>query len=311
MSKMLRNRIVGLLLLLQLSAFVVAARQTAPRKRAQQTSVSSAFEPLDHWKSAVVSGDRMAIAALYTTSPPTQAKTPKGQTQDPAEEPAYWSSLHGAGLSRFDIKILEVKDLQPGVKAFVLRFEVVLRTPDGDKSGIVSGSQVWLQQKGEWRIVATQRGDLVARPTMRLPEPAKPNTQLYPEPEEAPVEIASALAAATKDHKRVLLVFGGNWCYDCHVLDTTFHSKTISPLVNGNYHVVHVNVGDYDKNLDLAKKYEIPLEKGVPSLAILDPDGKLMVSQKKGEFESTVRIGPEDVVGFLTQWKPKRESGRQ
>ena len=139
---------------------------------------------------------------------------------------------------------------------------------------------------------------------MRLPEPAKPNTQLYPDPAEAPAEIAAALAAASKDHKRVLLVFGGNWCYDCHVLDATFHSKAISPLVNANYHVVHVNVGDYDKNLDLAKKYEIPLEKGVPSLAILDPDGKLVVSQKKGEFESTVRIGPEDVVEFLKQWKP-------
>ena len=180
-------------------------------------------------------------------------------------------------------------------------------TRDGEKSGIISGSQVWLQQSGEWRIVSTQRSDLVAKPVMRLPEPAKPNTQLYPDPERAPAEIASALAAATKDHKRVLLVFGGNWCYDCHVLDATFHSKAIAPLVNENYHVVHVNVGDYDKNLDLAKKYEIPLEKGVPSLAILDPDGNLVVSQKKGEFESTVRIGPEDVVAVPETVEASRE----
>ena len=51
--------------------------------------------------------------------------------------------------------------------------------------------------------------------------------------------------------------------------------------------------------------YEIPLEKGVPSLAILAPDGTLLVSQKKGEFESTVRIGPEDVLEFLNKWKPQ------
>jgi thioredoxin 1 len=70
--------------------------------------------------------------------------------------------------------------------------------------------------------------------------------------------------------------------------------------------VGHVNVGDYDKNLDLAKKYEIPLEKGVPSLAVLDPNGKLVVSQKKGEFESTTRIGPENVIEFLNYWKPQR-----
>jgi thioredoxin 1 len=304
-----RNVTVIVFLILPLVAFAAAARQTLPRKDTSEKSGSSAFEPLDRWKAAVVSGDRTALAALYTISPPTQAKIPQGQTQDPAEEPGYWSSLRGAGLSRLDMKILEVKDLQPGVKGIVLRFEVELRTPEGEKSGIISGSQIWLEQVGEWRIVQTQRGDLVAKPLMRLPEPAKPNTQLYPDPERAPAEIASALDAAKKDHKRVLLVFGGNWCYDCHVLDATFRSKAIAPLVNENYHVVHVNVGDYDKNLDLAKMYEIPLDKGVPSLAILDPDSHLVVSQKKGEFESTVKIGPKDVVQFLKQWKPAHPNG--
>jgi hypothetical protein len=304
-----RNVIIALCLVLPLIELTTAARQTPSRRGASETSSPSLFEPLDHWKAAVLSGDRTALTALYTISPPAQAKIPQGQTQDPAEEPGYWSSLRGAGLSRLDIKILEVKDLQPGVKGLVLRFEVELRTPQGEKSGIISGSQIWLEQVGEWRILQTQRGDLVAKPVMRLPEPAKPNTQLYPDPESAPAEIASALAAAKKDHKRVLLVFGGNWCYDCHVLDATFHLKAIAPLVNDNYHVVHVNVGDYDKNLDLAKKYEIPLDKGVPSLAILDPDAHLVVSQKKGEFESTFKIGPEDVVQFLKQWKPARANG--
>jgi hypothetical protein len=36
--------------------------------------------------------------------------------------------------------------------------------------------------------------------------------------------------------------------------------------------------------------------KGVPALAVLDPDGKVVYSQKKGEFESTPAIGPEDVM---------------
>jgi hypothetical protein len=300
------NTTIALFLVLQLSGASAAAAQTPLRKSVVKTSATSAFEPLDSWRKAVVSGDRSALAAMYSTSPPAQAKTPQGQTQDPAEEPAYWSSLRGAGLSSLAIKILEVKDLQPGVKALVLRLEVGLHTTDGEKSGIASVSQVWQQQRGEWRIVSTQRGDLVAKPAMRLPEPAKPNIQLYPDPAEAPAAVASALAAATKDHKRVLLIFGGNWCYDCHVLDSTFHSKAISPLINANYHVVHINVGEYDKNLDLAKKYEIPLDKGVPSLAVLDAAGNLVISQKKGEFESTVRIGPEDIVKFLKQWKPPR-----
>jgi thiol:disulfide interchange protein len=105
----------------------------------------------------------------------------------------------------------------------------------------------------------------------------------------------------------VILVFGANWCYDCHVLDATFHSKDFAGVVSANYHVVHINVGDEgDKNLDLAEKYGVPLKKAVriPSLAVLDPDGKVIYSQKNGEFDDSVRIGPDDVAAFLTKWKP-------
>lgn len=302
MKTIRRKSIIGLLVVCGF-IFTVAHAQTVSK-----ASAPSAFEPLDRWKAAVASGDRAALSSFYSISPAARAKTPQGVTQDASEEPTFWSSLRRAGLGTFNLKVLEVKPIQPGVTAIVFRLEGKFQTPSGVKSGVIGGTQVWMQQRGEWRIVSTERSDPGVDATRRLPEPARPNTQLYPAPEEAPAEISAALAAASKDHKRVILVFGGNWCYDCHVLDATFRSPKFAPLVNANYHVVHINVGDYDKNLDNARKYEIPLEKGVPSLAILDPDGKLVVSQKKGEFESTTRIGPEDVVQFLDKWKPKRGS---
>jgi thioredoxin 1 len=302
------TRIAALLLFPQIAVCAYATPQQARANKTSERVSSFAFEPLDRWKAAVLSGDRAAIAAFYTTSPPSRSKTPEGESQNPAEEPEFWSTLRHDGLDRLDVKVLEAKAVQPGVMALVLRFEAGIRTSSGEKPGVVSGAQIWVQRLGEWRIISTQRSGFLEKENMRLPEPAKPNTNLYPDPARAPTEISSALATAAKDHKRVLLVFGGNWCYDCHVLDATFHSKAIAPLVVANYHVVHVNVGDYDKNLDLAKKYEIPLDKGVPSLAILDPDGKLVISQKQGEFESTVRLGPEDVVEFLKKWKPQRPS---
>jgi hypothetical protein len=269
---------------------------------------SFAFEPLDNWKAAALAGDRAILSSFYTTNPAARAKTPQGETLDPGEEPAFWASLKAAGLDRLKIQVLEVKSPQPDVRALTLRMEAGLKSGGEEKSVIIGAAQVWVQRLGEWKIISTQRSDPSEKQVRRLPEPAKPNTDLYPPPEEAKEEISSALAAAQKDHKRVILVFGGNWCYDCHVLDTTFRSKEFAPVVNANYHVIHINVGNYDANLDLAEKYEIPLKKGVPSLAILDPDGTLVVSQKQGEFESTVRIGPEDVLEFLKKWKPQRGS---
>jgi len=139
-----------------------------------------------------------------------------------------------------------------------------------------------------------------------LPEPAKPNASLYPPPQEAQSDLNAALATAAKEHKRVLVVFGANWCYDCHVLDTTFHSTSFAPLVNNNYVVVHVSIGDEGKdNNDLAAKFGVGLERGVPNLAVLDANGKVIVAQR-GEFEATTKIGPTDVKAFLEKWKPVR-----
>jgi hypothetical protein len=59
-----------------------------------------------------------------------------------------------------------------------------------------------------------------------------------------------------------------------------------------------------DKNLDVAKKYDVPLDRGVPAIAVLDSDGKLLFSQKRGEFEAARSLDPEDILAFLNKWKP-------
>jgi thioredoxin 1 len=309
MNTSLLSRIVAIWVVFSpLWGLTSAAQSAAAPKEPFKASAPFSFEPLDNWKAAVLAGDKASLTGFYTTNPAARAKTPEGESLDSNEEPTFWASLKPAGLDHLDVKVLEERTIQPGVQALVMRVEGGLKTGSEEKPVVVSISQVWVQKLGDWKIISTQRGGLAIKEARRLPEPARPNTQLYPPPEEAKQEIASALGAAAKDHKRVLLVFGGNWCYDCHVLDTTFRSKEFAPIVNANYHVLHINVGNYDANLDLADKYQIPLKKGVPSLAILDPDGKLVVSQKQGEFESTVKIGPEDVLEFLKKWKPQGKS---
>jgi thioredoxin 1 len=188
--------------------------------------------------------------------------------------------------------------------AVVLRIEFALGAKGSSSPFVVEAAQVWAKQGDDWKIFMTERSDVVARAAERLPEPAKPNTDLYATPEEAPAEIQAALAEAAADRKRVILVFGANWCYDCHVLDTAFYSPAIRPIVEAHYHVVHVNIGEMDKNLDLTKKYQVPLDKGVPGLAVLAADGSLVFSQQNGEFESTLKLAPDDVVAFLQKWKP-------
>ena len=126
---------------------------------------------------------------------------------------------------------------------------------------------------------------------------------IYPDPARAKSDVAAALKTAPAAHKRILLDFGGNWCGDCQVLDIYFKDQVNAPIVNANFIVVHVNVGRLDQNVDLAKRYNIPLDKGVPALAVLSENGRLLYSQKTGEFEAMRHMESSAVTRFLVQWR--------
>jgi thioredoxin 1 len=126
---------------------------------------------------------------------------------------------------------------------------------------------------------------------------------IYPDPSRARGDVAAALKAAPAAHKRILLDFGGNWCGDCQVLDIYFNDPVNTPIINANFIVVHVNVGRLDQNVGLAKRYGIPLEKGVPALAVLSENGRLLYSQRTGEFEAMRHMESSAVTRFLVQWR--------
>src|ERR1700758_4801581 len=54
-------------------------------------------------------------------------------------------------------------------------------------------------------------------------------------------DIAAALAQAHREHKRVILDFGGNWCGDCQLLDIYYHQSPNAELLARNFILVHVN----------------------------------------------------------------------
>jgi len=129
------------------------------------------------------------------------------------------------------------------------------------------------------------------------------NKHLYSAEADAKAEIASALKQARLEHKRVILDFGGDWCGDCQVLNIYFHQSPNLELLDKNFLVIHVDIGDFDKNLDITEKYNVPLDKGVPALAVLDANGKLLYSQQAAEFENMRYMYSTSVTDFLNRWK--------
>lgn len=139
------------------------------------------------------------------------------------------------------------------------------------------------------------------------PTPASPSPQptIYDQAADARQDIEQAIATAGSNGKRVLLMFGGNWCGWCHALHGLLESdQTINELLTRHYILVMVDVGERNKNLDLNEQYGNPYQHGFPVLVVLDGEGKQLTTQETGSLEKQGARGhdPAKVLAFLEQW---------
>jgi thioredoxin 1 len=148
---------------------------------------------------------------------------------------------------------------------------------------------------------------LTACNSSEVPETSAPEAfqvhQIYNPNADAAAEIRQAVTEAAQQHKRVLLDFGGNWCGDCQILDYYFHQQPNAALIAQHYILVDVDVGQMDHNMNIAARYDMPLKHGVPALAVLNTQGKVVYSQTNGQFAAMGRVDPTLVTEFLERWK--------
>lgn len=146
---------------------------------------------------------------------------------------------------------------------------------------------------------------LLCFPVLGADAPAKTaRPALYDEKADGAKQIADALSVANKEHKRVLLQFGANWCGWCHKLHQLFASDArIAAKLKEAYVVVLIDVHK-GHNADIDEKYGKPTKHGLPVIVVLDTDGKLLVTQDTGKLEEGDHHDPAKVLAFLNQWAP-------
>jgi len=128
---------------------------------------------------------------------------------------------------------------------------------------------------------------------------------VYDEKTNAGDDIAAAVVRAAKNHKRVLVVYGGNWCGWCVKLDEFFKKdRSVARTLRYEYEVVKVDIGKFDKNMELVEKYGAQLKKGgVPYLTVLDGTGKMITNQNTGDLEEGDHHDRAKVEAFLNAQK--------
>ncbi len=112
-------------------------------------------------------------------------------------------------------------------------------------------------------------------------------------------EIAEAQSQSKSQNKKLILVFGADWCPDCRALDSIFSDLEVRKVLDSNFILHKVDVGRFDKNLEVNEFYGSPIENGIPALVVLDPSGEILTSTKGGEFSSASKMTKEQVLEYL------------
>jgi protein disulfide-isomerase len=128
---------------------------------------------------------------------------------------------------------------------------------------------------------------------------ARAAEQPYDESADAKLDIKQALAQATIAKTPVIVVFGANWCGDCQMLSKAMKTGSSAPLLAHDFQIVKVNVGHFDKNLDIAEAYGVPLKKGIPAVVILSNKNEVLYATREGEVADARRMGEDGVYKFF------------
>jgi thiol:disulfide interchange protein len=138
------------------------------------------------------------------------------------------------------------------------------------------------------------------------PEYPKMGPDVYDVHADGTAQIATALATASIVKKRVLLVFGANWCIWCHRLSSTFENDPgVAKALAAGFIVVKIDVNrrnGTDRNEAVIERYGNPTAHGIPVLVVLDSDGKQLTTKDSGELEEGEGHSPAKITAFLAAW---------
>ena len=122
----------------------------------------------------------------------------------------------------------------------------------------------------------------------------------YDEQADAKAAIGNALVAAQAERVPVLVIFGANWCEDCRALDAALASGRNAALVARHFKVVKVDVGRFDRNLDIDAAYGNPIKKGIPAAVVVAPaTNSVLYATRAGELADARRMSESGIYDFF------------
>ena len=108
-------------------------------------------------------------------------------------------------------------------------------------------------------------------------------------------ELDVALKNARAENKSLMVEFGADWCSDCQALSRELQHEPFNTCLSERLNIFRVDVGEFNRNLDIAAEMGIDIKNGVIPTAVFFPPTTAV---------RTTKVGTHKILSFLKQSCP-------
>lgn len=121
--------------------------------------------------------------------------------------------------------------------------------------------------------------------------------------------VDAALERARNLDKRLILVFGANWCHDSRSLSGWFTQPRFAEMLAAKYEIAYVNVCEPQVgngcNIDIARRFGVKKIKGTPTVLVLSPQGRLLNRKSAPQWRDAASRNADDIYAYFDQFPPE------
>ena len=118
-------------------------------------------------------------------------------------------------------------------------------------------------------------------------------------------KVDAAIIEAAKTGKKALIVMGANWCHDSRSLATHFETPRFKDMIRKSYVLEYIDVGQKNKNQDIAKRFGLDGTPGTPTVLIIDGTGTLLNPKEAPTWRNAASRSEDEIFEYFESYAVK------
>lgn len=131
-----------------------------------------------------------------------------------------------------------------------------------------------------------------------------PEARPFDKEADAKAAVDAALVRAKLGKRMVLIVMGANWCHDSRALAGWLAQSHFATMIISRYELVYVDVGQRDRNIDIARRFGLKSIKGTPTVMIISAEGKLLNRKDAPKWRNSASRTPSAIYKAFAEFTP-------